>query len=728
MALDVLPRALPDAHMRPRATVHLGRRLWPSTSWPPSLTGGCGSAASAPTAVAPQQLRQNSGAARGARRIGGARTAEGALIFTAATTYATARRSHGVWSRRTVCRARKDIPGVKLAEAKVKERKEVLPYVDEPPQLAQWPEVLAPMKREPDMALQKGEDRQRFAGIKGRAVRQLMQTYLRMQDVGRILRLGIQDPEGDGRGWAAVALVQLKRFKEAAQLAAGPDGQTPCGYQTLRYVAHALAKAGALEAAMHLSRLQRKCGRTKFITAGAREIQSVLEAGSLYLQSTAQNMPKLLAAHGAQVSMEVEKMLEVKDDILAITPHRRFLMLTEAFNQLIRWYGRARLVPQALRACEIMNELGIPRDDMTIHFLSRGAAQQYTSLKRAKKYTQVPPDWPGKRPEVVFIGRTNSGKSAIINALFSTLMKVAPSSKTRAWTRWLDFYEVNRERAGLPHFMMVDTPGLGHADVKAEVTRSWPELIYTYLRRREALKHVFHLCDARNKKLLPADKQLIHLLASAQRRRVRYTIVITKIDVCTRQLANFTAQNIREELGQYCDVDIMFASARSLRGIDQLWSKIWQSVTETPRGKRHKELGAMELHRLRQYVGRGMPREDGVADVLGLPKAPPPDRMQAFDDAEEWAEDEDIEPVAPGQRRGPEEERYFGDHWDQELLGEDTEASGYDSDLEGLDQGDENFELGEDELEQRWRDAEATPAPEAATVTGAASSGWSAAL
>lgn len=106
--------------------------------------------------------------------------------------------------------------------------------------------------------------------------------------------------------------------------------------------------------------------------------------------------------------------------------------------------------------------------------------------------------------------------------------------------------------------------------------------------------------DARNHKLLPGDKQLLHLLAKAQRRSVRYTIVITKIDVCKRAVANSTAMRIREELAPYCDVDVMFASARSLRGVDHLWSKIWQSVTDTPRGRRHKDIARKELERLRK--------------------------------------------------------------------------------------------------------------------------------
>jgi hypothetical protein len=146
---------------------------------------------------------------------------------------------------------------VKLAEQQ-KNRKggEVLPYVSEAPaRLQAWPQVLLPVKREADLASQPEEEekeRQSFSGIKGNAVRKLMATYLRMRDVGRIVRLGMSDPDGDGRGWAAVALIQLKRYKEAARLAAGPDGETPCGYQTLRYVAHSLAKSGPMDASLHL--------------------------------------------------------------------------------------------------------------------------------------------------------------------------------------------------------------------------------------------------------------------------------------------------------------------------------------------------------------------------------------------------------------------------------------------------------------------------------------------
>merc|ERR1711972_258498 len=275
----------------------------------------------------------------------------------------------------------------------------------------------------------------------------------------------------------------------------------------------------------------------------------------------------------------------------------------------------------------------------------------------------------------------------MINALFSSSTKMAPVSKTRAWTRGLDFYDVNRQMAGLPHFMMVDTPGLGHAEVQAAHVKHHPDLIYTYLSRRQALKHVFHLCDARNKRLLPADKQLIHLLASAQRRRVRYTIVVTKIDVVTRKLANLTAENIRAEIAPYCDVDIMFASAKNHRGVDHLWAKIWQSVTETPRGRRHS--------------------------MFGLPRTPLPETPEDFD-SQAWEDDHDFQALEPGEGKD-----YFDDKWGEDLnekLQLDESNGGGaegcdDSDDDSYDHGDDlagEFEdsFGGDgdevEFEKRW--------------------------
>lgn len=677
-------------HAEPFPAREHGRRGAAAVSRPPAT-----SAAAAPVRVKLSTSAVATGSAADPHAVAAAATA---LLVGGITSL---RRQCAGRRGRVVRRARDGIPATMIARMKQKPPKEVLPYVEAPSSAPQWPTVLAPRKKQPDLAtVMEGEEPGRlftlpnFQGKEAQTMRQLMQTYFRMQDVPRIIRMGMSDPPGDGRGWAAVSLCKLLKFKEAAQLAAGPDGQTPCGYCTLRYVTNQLAKVGALEGAMHLARLQSKCGRTVHRTANSRVVESIIEASALYLQATAEHRSKLLVAHGAQVAMEMEKVMDYINDVLAITPNQRYLALTQPFNQLIRWLGRARLIPQAMRACEIMNELGVPRDEMTIHFLSRGAAQQYACIKKAKRPTQFPPDWPGRRPEVVFIGRTNSGKSAMINALLSSKEGVAPAKKIRAWTRTMGFYEINRERGGLPQFQIVDTPGLGYAGIPqaAKITKDWPDLIYSYLRRREALKHVFHFIDVRNTKLLPADKQLIHLLAKAQRRDVRYTIVITKIDVVKRSMCNSTAARIREELAPYCDVDIMFASAQTLRGVDHLWSKIWQSVIDTPTGRRHRDMGMKELAELNRRM-RVPDDVDTLSEMLGVPRKEPP-RPKApgaagFGREEEWYEDAYVEPELPAEMRATGGgDQYFNDNWNEDELAEE-ELLDYDA---ALDEEEDDFE------------------------------------
>jgi len=146
-------------------------------------------------------------------------------------------------------------------------------------------------------------------------------------------------------------------------------------------------------------------------------------------------------------------------------------------------------------------------------------------------------------------------------------------------------------------------------------------------------------------------------------------------------------------------VDIMFASARTLRGIDQLWSKIWMSVTETPRGRRHKDLGAKELMRLKQF---GVPQEkNSVADVLGLQdmvsRQP---EMQDFNSSE-WVEDESIEEhedtefelYPEGRKTNPDEMPYFNDNWEQDELAEDDPL-----------ETTEELDLDEGDFEKAWND------------------------
>jgi GTP-binding protein len=128
---------------------------------------------------------------------------------------------------------------------------------------------------------------------------------------------------------------------------------------------------------------------------------------------------------------------------------------------------------------------------------------------------------PGTLPQVAFSGRSNVGKSSLINALLQrTRSKLAHVSATPGKTRALNFYRVN------DRFFLVDLPGFGYARVPTATREQWRSLIEGYLARETELKGVVHLVDARHGPQ-KSDLQMIEYLATLD---VPVLVVLTKID------------------------------------------------------------------------------------------------------------------------------------------------------------------------------------------------------
>ena len=119
-------------------------------------------------------------------------------------------------------------------------------------------------------------------------------------------------------------------------------------------------------------------------------------------------------------------------------------------------------------------------------------------ITSAVKRNQYPVD---VRPEVAFVGRSNVGKSSIINAL-TNRRKLAKVSQTPGKTRLINFFLINDE------MYLVDLPGYGYAKVSKKEKESWGKTIETYLMEREQLKKVVLLIDSRHKPT--ADDILMH--------------------------------------------------------------------------------------------------------------------------------------------------------------------------------------------------------------------------
>lgn len=122
-------------------------------------------------------------------------------------------------------------------------------------------------------------------------------------------------------------------------------------------------------------------------------------------------------------------------------------------------------------------------------------------------------------PEIVFIGRSNVGKSSLINKLCNK-SKLAKTSSVPGRTRLLNYYLVNEE------FYFVDLPGYGYAKVPEQIKTGWRKLVEEYISSRKNIKMVFELMDSRHDPTY-LDQLMVNWLEYYE---IPYSIVLTKAD------------------------------------------------------------------------------------------------------------------------------------------------------------------------------------------------------
>jgi GTP-binding protein len=173
-------------------------------------------------------------------------------------------------------------------------------------------------------------------------------------------------------------------------------------------------------------------------------------------------------------------------------------------------------------------------------------------------------DLPGDdRHEVAFSGRSNVGKSSLINALTGqkTLARV---SVTPGRTRELNFFTLGRDGA----LYLVDMPGYGYARAAKSQVKGWTRLIGDYLKGRRPLKRVFLLIDARHG-IKPNDRETMKLLDEAA---VSYQVVLTKADKPKASELTAIQAKVAEELAKHPAAYplILTTSARTGLGLSEL--------------------------------------------------------------------------------------------------------------------------------------------------------------
>jgi GTP-binding protein len=177
----------------------------------------------------------------------------------------------------------------------------------------------------------------------------------------------------------------------------------------------------------------------------------------------------------------------------------------------------------------------------------------------------------GGRPEVAFAGRSNVGKSSLINQLLGR-RALARTSSTPGRTRTINFYAVNDA------FLFVDLPGYGYAKVSRTVQEEWWAVVEAYLADRVPLRGVVHLTDARHPPT-EQDRELQEFLAAV---RVPCVHVLTKGDKVPRGQRAAALRAARETLGPVAPEAIVF-SAETGEGVADLWRAIEAVLAAPPR-------------------------------------------------------------------------------------------------------------------------------------------------
>ena len=180
-------------------------------------------------------------------------------------------------------------------------------------------------------------------------------------------------------------------------------------------------------------------------------------------------------------------------------------------------------------------------------------------ITSATKPSQYPPEL---LPEIAFAGRSNVGKSSLINTLVNR-KRLVKTSSTPGRTQLINFFDINQQMG------FVDLPGYGYAKVPVAVRKKWGPMIEAYLSKRETLIGVVVILDIRR---IPKQEET-DLLNWLNHYALSCILVLTKTDKLSKNKQAKQHQLIARTLERGEDDFILF-SAKSRRGRDQLWNAI----------------------------------------------------------------------------------------------------------------------------------------------------------
>lgn len=174
-------------------------------------------------------------------------------------------------------------------------------------------------------------------------------------------------------------------------------------------------------------------------------------------------------------------------------------------------------------------------------------------------------------PEVAFLGRSNVGKSSLLNSLIGD--RQARVSNTPGRTQTINFFSLNFGKdAAEPDLIFADLPGYGYARVPKAIVGEWPKFIEPYLEKRESLALCVVLIDS-NIPPQKSDRKLLDWLKSSDRECV---VVATKTDRISGNKLQQSLTALKKELG----VQLLSYSSKTGKGKEELWKHIREATAQ----------------------------------------------------------------------------------------------------------------------------------------------------
>ncbi len=168
-------------------------------------------------------------------------------------------------------------------------------------------------------------------------------------------------------------------------------------------------------------------------------------------------------------------------------------------------------------------------------------------------------------PEVAFAGRSNVGKSSLINAVTGK-RSLAKTSSTPGRTQQLNYFNLNNQ------IHIVDLPGYGYAQAPENMVKQWQKVIFAYLQGRVNLKRVFLLIDARHG-IKKVDMEVMEMLDKAA---VTYQIILTKTDKISLKELNSLQETVKTEITKHAAayINVIATSSEKKQGLELVRAEI----------------------------------------------------------------------------------------------------------------------------------------------------------